>query len=890
MTFYQEHIVQEAGFGTQTIRITVSDSVSGLYLKNVECNYECDCIKTDSTKETLTLADNKFGIGEMKFDINGAATLNSDGNKFVNAFLLEADDRTKSRFIAIFFNPPEQSDPDYKTKLLANVVFRGKINYNIQGKDIDWKGAIYSGTINPLRDWSFQALSIDFSLLEKILINDRITLDGGTSIRGIFGHIDGGSPPDNAERITTIETDAIFKPRLAYQGYPESYPWNYYTDPAWFYNHFYRLGSLFKAIQLLFNKGADILNGIYPGQNFTITLLESTLTLKVQPIGFGLTKRNLYVPYPGATLPVPQIDIKANDAPCIYSVAKNIQLKITQGNDNEIADDLVSPIFFHERMFDYSLNIDSMSWSATRGETEKSFGFRQYNNLSELLFEIARSLRCFVNLNLTPNNDIQVQFISVDGIVEANNTELIDVNDASINLSGNSNEGKPTTYYALANNLAMDGIDCIISKDKIYNGKNPDTELYKLFEGNPEDNLALQNWETKKDNLEKYNGIEFKRLLFSTSTTVEYGDYVVANNALRFTSYAPPIGDVPAFSMIYQPINIVHYVNKDFEQPPLHTVYRAMPERLHTGLYIRVKKNNMAWSTAVQPFYDVGTDDNLFCPCHQIHIKYDDVEKTFITLTEYINYSMGIDEQFYIQEYSLTIPYWNGFKILGTKNWKNIKLGSKIYLTWNVITWNGTDFVEAPITKIFIVNEVERKWQNPETNLKLHYEGRFSFTQSSSSGTLTGYQLNEIQPNFLINNVKEYIAASTITSGDAVRVFLSNNVVKVESAIPMQAQYGECIGIALNSCEADEACQVQVMGTVFNNAYDFTGHIGEYVYCQNKAHGVGMQGNTNISTDLASPPAGAMYDSILLLGKIDSLNSFVLGIVEIPFEVPYSAP
>jgi hypothetical protein len=897
--------VQEAGFGNQTIRIVVSDNVLDLYLPDLDpehpeiphTDYNCDCISIETTKQSLSLADNKFGVDELKFTINEAATKNNDGNKYVNAFLLEASDRTKSRFIAVYFNPVYTSTAN----LILTAQFRGKVTDKISGQDLDWKNAIYSGTINPLREWKFTALSIDYALLEKVLIKERILLEDGNKIRGIFGHIEG----TDVERITTAETDGIFKPRLAYQGITGT------TNANWFYNHFYRLGSLYDALQLLFDKAgkntggvfSGILNEIYTDQNFVVVIDTSTLTIQTQPTGYRFVR---------AGADIPQLLEEKDDTytpKCtVYAANKKIQLKIAPGAE---ANDTDSPIYINERMFDASLNALDIEPFKSRIASENSYNFHQCSNLAELLFTIARSLGCFVIFSLSGTNEIHVQFISRDSSVQSEITQIIDSTDASIDTSGSSNEGKMTTYSAIANTQAAEGLDIITSVWKLSDLIETDIEGKNYFPGEESEKLKV----IKEKEKEKKNNkdIELKNLLFSTSQTLEYqfyeDDYWYPDVLTqRFKDGADDVGGNYYKGLFYQPMNIIH---SSVIIPTTETIYQSFSERLHTALYIRVKKTNMAYDVADEPYYDVDYDYDLYCPAFGIHIKKNigtyetpvweehsfgysiDDEKNRSGLSDYINYLMEIDEQYYTQEYSLTVPYWSGFKKGANTNWKQLQLGSLIQLTWNVITYaSGVFSGDTAITKTFVVNEIERDYQNVTTKLKLHYEGRFAYSGSSTaSAKIDATNIEPLNiPKNKLDNTKIYIAASSITSGDAVMAGLSGGVVKVASSIPMQTYYGQTIGIALNSCNADENVFVQVMGTITNNAYDFTGFIGEYVYCQNKAHGVGMQGTTNISTDLAIPPADVTYDSVLLLGKIDSLNSFVLGIVEIPFEDAYSPP
>lgn len=864
MTFYQEHIVEEAGFGSQTIRIVVSDNASDLYLQNGACNYNCDCISIETTKQSLSLSDNKFGVDELKFTINEAATQNNDGNKYVNAFLLEASDRTKSRFIAVFFNPVYTST----AALILTAQFRGKVSDKISGQDLDWKNAIYSGTINPLREWKFTALSIDYALLEKCSLIEKIPKEDGNKINGVY------------DRITTAEMDAIFKPRLAYQGISGT------TGADWFYNHFYRLGSLCDALQLMFYKAGmeyavdvytGILNELYPGQNFTVSIATSILTIKTQPTGYRLGDYQGYVP---------QLRIGLGDPASVsYAANKKIQLKIAQ--DTGIANDSDSPIYINERMFDASLNVLDVEPLKSRIGTENNLNFKQYGNLAELLFGIARSLGCFVKFSLTGTNNINIQFVSRENNIESELTELIDVSDAALDLSGNSSEGKATTYFTTANSQAAEGQDFITNKEiPTYWGQN-DTDFKYLFLSPSEyvsEKLVKEN--VHRDELKEKKDIEVKRLLFSTSQTLEYQRYYAKTIYPIYLLY-PDLRPGHDYMLCYQPMNIVH---SSVKNPTAGTISQSLPERLSTGLYIRVTKTDMEYDPDNAPFYDLSTSDNLFCPANGIHIKYDGVEESFgytaerpKGLTDYINYLMAIDEQYYTQEYSLTVPYWSGFKKGATIKWNQIQLGSKIKLTWNVINYAGGVFTETAVTKTFIVNEIERDYQKVETKIKLHYEGRFAYTQSIAAPAIKDYIQDEPQNNTTTEVIKEFIAASAIVAGDAMMVDEVVGVVGALSSIPLQTYYGKTIGIAMNDALVNETVFVQISGTVFCNAYNFTGHIGKYVYCRKKTHTTGMQDSTNISWDLLNV-ASLTENSIIVLGKIDGTNSFVLGITEIPFE------
>ena len=112
-----------------------------------------------------------------------------------------------------------------------------------------------------------------------------------------------------------------------------------------------------------------------------------------------------------------------------------------------------------------------------------------------------------------------------------------------------------------------------------------------------------------------------------------------------------------------------------------------------------------------------------------------------------------------------------------------------------------------------------------------------------------------------------------ILSGDAVMLLPSGLIAKSKSR---SIYHNKSIGIAKQSGSGQEIILVQISGRVVSDSYAFT-KIGGQVYARTNLYGI------NITENILDSPNFA-EDMVICLGTIDSPNSFILEIVEFPYE------
>lgn len=600
---------------------------------------------------------------------------------------------------------------------------------------------------------------------------------------------------------------------------------------------FCKLGNLFDIIRLYLDLAEEI---IYDKDNNTVefNVIESSLGLKTNPVQYSLTNE--------ATLSLQNQSTDAN---------KIIELKLSQTESGENW----SVPFLNRKMVDAELGCPKSNdefpefindYHQHQVGDENSFSFRSLDNVAEILFEIARAFACYILPSYTAGNQINLEYKSRESIVENDYTYIIGSQEASFDSSPVLSK-KSGKFYGHSGAYATDGFD------KVSNEHNT-SQVVK--------SASM----TKKEQVIKYDkerrGIESRKLMLTTSPTLLQLSATNENHLFPINLIGRGANnnnwDLNNFTGFGYPGNVKY---NDF-----------LREYLHTGIYVK--------TIATEPNQITRLGSNpIWRPASTILVKVGQENTVFNTLSEYCDYIMARDVQYYQTEYNLTIPYWNGFSKNSdgsNPSWKNIKLGSKVKLYETIKRYDSEEeWIDVDVHREYVVVGIERNLQKPETTLKLHSLDRFAFGTWDLPTPPPSYifQPNVTGKVYDESLVSEYLEISDespeILSGDVVMINPNRKVFKAENK---SEYYHYPIGIALSSGNTGDTIVVQLSGIVKSERYHFL-QAGKMVQLRHNPT------ELNLSTTLLAEKTSD-EDMIVMLGHSLSPDSFYLSIKEMVIE------
>lgn len=706
---------------------------------------------------------------------------------------------------------------------LASILFIGKISDKFSRDDIIWSGGQFAVEVYPAGEYKFTAHSFDLSLLEKIKLNSKIDLPDGTKANSIY------------ERIPLSEWQAIFVYRQAYQIRKGILQENYFFSP---------LGDLGKILQTFLQYTAAAISELI-GTNFNFLIQDTILDFQTNPMGYDIIEGDQYDNLQGSI---------NSQWPNISSRLK-LKLSAQPGVDYQNG---ISRIFVSRKMIDPAMGYieddknDFQIANLINGENE--YSFRKYDNIADMLAGIAKSLGCFVFIKYGAVNNVIIEFKTREEINELEFTYIKGVSDANLDTSSVISS-EAAQYYAGANDLAAEGDDVI--KFRTVNKQTKELQQTVKFEQEANSLAKL------KENRQ----IVIERLLLSLSQTLQK---IEAN-----------IGGGGVMEWLY-PLNLTHFADnwniKKIEQifDGYKNFWIPSYELLHTAIYVATPTFE-----ASQIQY-LGSDAIVYRPAAWVYAKHNGVNLVFDTLSNYINYLIGRDEHYYETEYSLTVPFWNGFSKYADgsdKSWKNIKLGSQVKIKEKLRDYIADEWQEIESDRIYTVVGIEINLQKPETKLKLQNSERFSFSDwDGNIGELPGYvsaPIPETEQDYNSQKIQVFQIADgeTILKGDAVQIVSEGIIIKARS---FSGYYGKICGISLQAGIGNDIIPVQTTGEVYCEDYQFA-DVGKMIWCRTNLS------ELNITEEILSEP-NYTEDLMLRLGKTTGEHSFMLDIAEIAYE------
>ena len=805
MIIIQEWERFEQSFGKHKFRLVIADNYDELFLTDAELGItdadKVDIFQVSPPTTKLNTDDGKFAMDEMKITVP-AFIADTEKRKQALWFTYDAVSLKKNRFCVLFF------DADFSTEdtLLDTIWFIGKVTDQVSGTDSILSGNEYDETIDPERDYDFKCHSFDISNFKNIKLRTKFETAEGTEIEPIYS--------ETNPRITQAELDNIFDYRLYYAlEYFDSTTVNAYLKP---------LGSLYKAIELLFLKGSDILSEII-GTPMTIELVPSSLGMTVAPSNFEFKQHSVEI----EKWEVTDKRIKLRLDPVLTSV-----------------DNWCNPLI-HRRMFDPSLNQPESTSVDNTTNQETPLSFWQFESLTELLSSIAKSFACYPFVKYKSGRTIQVEFRSRENLLSNEFTQIIDWTDGSIDLTSMLSKGD-VQYVGKSTYYTTDGYDELPAIN------DQTREPSKRNEFDYSDKLKEQKQITDED--------DYGLTLFTTAPTV-----IKSSNTTYTGSGLDRETTIKRF-----PFN-VQLTNEDGK--PNYSEPSTYLEKLHSSIYIAVYPLTAEQQTRLG-------NSIVYRPGSYVYTTIDQKEEKAETLSEMVNKILGKEKQYYETEYKITVPFWSGFKTATKEpSWKNVKLGTRIRLTeTNRKTFNTDTQTWDAVTDIkdFVVVEIKRDPDKPETELKLHNVRRFAIsadTTDNETGSIEVTEPTDTVKELNPNLTETFVCIETVSKGTAV---MTDDNGKIKPSIPKAEYYNRTVGIALNNALPGESCKVQIQGIYSDTSLSLTP--GSNVFVR-KLFSTAID---NVSqTPLESPTTDE--DMVMILGKAINQTSFKLDFTELIF-------
>jgi hypothetical protein len=774
MIFVQQYTRHEQQFGSHKLRFVISDVYNDLFKTDAQLGITSDdyidIFDFGNVNQKLNTDDGYYSADEMTISID-ESVCNDEHSKNALHFIYEAVNLNKNRYCVLFFDPDFSSEDN----LLNSIWFLGKVSDKISGEDLKISGSEYDENIDPLRTYEFTAYSFDVSLFKDVKLTSKTKDWEGNDVRPLF------NTEDEDSRIKEADINSIFNTKLFYGlQYEDLTTENYYLKP---------LGSLYDALVLLLNKSSDIIAEL-TNSTLSIDLVPGSLGFSVNPTDYDFDDYKITV----------------NNS---KSSTKRIELKL----DPTINGTSWSNPFIHRRMFNPALGHIQDEYGNYTGafSLEKQMSFWQYDNLTELLSDIARSFGVFPFLKYKSGNNIELSFVSRQGIISDEYTQIIDWTKGNIDISSILNQDD-IEFKAQSTPYSTDGNDTV----EVY----WDRTVEPLIQGRFGNSERLE--QLKKDAKDG-----------TVTLTLFSSGYTLVRSVLR--DYA---GAKIATTTKYYPFNISNSDNANSFNTDQAGGY---PELLHNSVYVTSKPLTTQQETVI------GSTTDIWRPINKVYaeINGEVVEKD--TLSELVNYLLAKDKQYYETEYKITVPFWSGFKTSSKDaKWDNLTLGSKVRLIENnkkVYDEVSGSFIDNPVTKDFIVVAIERNTNYPETTFTLHNISRFALSPVTSDTISSIMQVVSYQEETELDDVNTAIAGENINEGWAVMIDADN---KLYHSLPKAENYEKTVGIALNSGIAGEKINYQFDGIYKNESMNLIP--GKLVFIRNLA-----TPNTNISQEFLQP-------------------------------------
>lgn len=365
-------------------------------------------------------------------------------------------------------------------------------------------------------------------------------------------------------------------------------------------------------------------------------------------------------------------------------------------------------------------------------------------SFTDLIYMIAREFGMFVKIYYVAENDIRIEFISRKNFL-GTHCFIKGPNQADVQTSAIKSE--EVQFYGDATYLADEGGHGYSSMS------DGSIKPYSYF---------------------SQKSRQGERQLFTLSPTW----FATANNLFPDSGYLSYL----------LPHNSIFYMGGS---PNYLRVYSA--PGLHTGLYMTVSPYGTADGEPISSY---------FTPAGIWTVNINGEQVDFHTKTEYLNYLYARDKNYYETEYTIKLPYINGFSASSdgaNPSWQNIKLGSRI-------TLDGKEYT---------VMSIRRNWAEMSTEIKLHNVSRFNFLEPDIIEDVNSDSSPELPTAANDNPVtltQGYIANEDIAANNVVSIRSDGTI---ERSLPIAGHYKRIFGVITQSVVAGQPVDVVKIGEAY---------------------------------------------------------------------------
>ena len=334
-----------------------------------------------------------FSMHELKIKAN---ELLADGDNLKALyFVLQASNLTSAIFVRLHAGGVD--------------LFVGKVSNKLSAADECWVGQV------KYRVYSFTAHSFDFSILKEIKLTKKMQGLNGNTVASIYDRL----RENNWELLNNII---------------EEQP-GYKFDDGTIAK--IKLVNLYKFLNLVLQLSGEIIAELN-GSSINFVLDESTVGISTQAINVDAEHYS-------------SLGIRYYTN--LYVSSKKINLQLIDGMAAN--SDYFSPIFISAKLIKYNLEMGLEE--AENNAALKALDFTRYDNVAELLADIARALNCYL-VTTKYNNDVLIKFVGRGNLLRS----TVYLHGASAgDLTTSAVFGEETNTYGTVNGYARERWDFV---------------------------------------------------------------------------------------------------------------------------------------------------------------------------------------------------------------------------------------------------------------------------------------------------------------------------------------------------------------------------------------------------------------------------------------------
>jgi hypothetical protein len=782
MNFSQLNRIREQGFEDTYFKYVIADNYSELLAPTSE--NEVDVLQFESFKDALNTNESSFAVNELSFTINELSCID-DVAKNCLSFCLEARSKGEFRYIALF----EKYSTSTGIVNIDNLIYLGRIEPKVTGDDLVWNSVDYTKLINAKREYKFTSTEFAVSILDECKIKSTILDDAGTVVSNIY------------DRISRAEINALCDNETNYT----------------------KQINLYELINLALDKCQTLIN-VLTGEVINLNLATSNLGVVGIPLLFDI--------HLSSDLIVTDYSFDDTNKKTLYLCPNSYE--DSTKSSVWVSRSMYDPSLCHDVGMEYKVtsvsDINKMEQSQISSEIP--FSVRQFDNITDFLFEIARCFNCYLQKTYTIVSsvlNITFELIPFSAITDNTVLYVIGASDSSLDMSNEVSE-KETEYYSTFNNMSaipyiggkpkFDG-GVFLGFDKIVHDTIFFNDRTDLYNSKPTKNYK----EIETEHLKAKDKKDFKRLFLSTGG-------LISQIRESFTQ-----------GLEFYPFNYVA------------VPYTYIPERLSSIIHIRTSSG----PTHLRPVAYFGWKLNG--------------KNNIGLLQNYVSDGITSNREFFLNEYSLTIPFYSAFAttmgVSSTASSSNLKKGRIIRLNENFRVYNTGTFVweNANSDYDYIITEIEKSLTSPNVKLKLQNKSRFAYGDYDATAITGSFTNDTVGTLFSFVGIEDYKyyevdTGETILNGDAVVIFNG----KIRRAKSLVAHYNRHFGFAFADGSGGDLIPINFNIIVVNAEWSFT---------PNEAVFVRVQAGINLSHTLIESPDGD-EDMLYCVGV--ALNSTTLKV------------